>query len=51
VAVVLPVTRQLPREHAMQVALLVKTALRPSEYVPRGHLLAATVAAPVPGGQ
>ena len=50
VGVVLPTARQLPREHARHVELSVKAA-PPPEYVPTGHLFAATVAAPVPAGQ
>ena len=46
----LPSARQVPGAHARHVELLVKAA-PPPEYVPRGHLLAGTVAAPVPAGQ
>jgi len=43
-------TRQKPLVHAMHALLSIKAA-PPPEYVPTGHLLAATVAAPVPAGQ
>ena len=49
-AAVLPVARQLPSKQARHVELLVKAA-PPLAYVPTGHLLAGTAAAPVPAGQ